>query len=386
MTKKKVPFYIIAYVVITLSIVAASLIKKDVEFSRFENRTMAYLPFPTVESLISGEWFDEFETYNLDQVIGRNELIETNTKIVHLTGSRVINDIVICDDDTLIQQAYTYSENDPDFSNEWDARALDEMSKIKEACDESGAQLYYTNIYHRNLYFWDSYPYHEDEKIDWSFARNEARSRKYDEMGVIVSDSYDIMREHSDEYLYFYSDHHYTFKGAYYTYKKLIDTINANNPDEPVLAFPEWDDMKIVRPSRDFWGSLSSQVGDTKYETKDYLEYALPDDFPKEYVRYESGEISDLPLIRDDSTEEYGWFMDGDYGNTVVDTNRDELPNVLIIGYSMTDALELMAIYNFNEMHSIDPRAFSGSMCDYIVSNDIDYVIVVDDIDYNVTD
>ncbi len=207
---------------------------------------------------------------------------------------------------------------------------------------------------------------------------NQAELSVYSDSGINVVDTYAPMMAHEDDYLYFHTDHHYTFKGAYYSYLALLNAINRNNPERELLRFPSWEQMRVIRPNGEFWGSLIPQIGDTLYEGSDYLEYALPDDFPTEYERLESGERSDMPLIRDDSTVEYGWFMNGDYGNTVIKTQRSELPNILLIGYSYTDALELMAIYNFNEMHSIDPRLFEGDIETYIREVQCDYVVVQD--------
>ena len=67
----------------------------------------------------------------------------------------------------------------------------------------------------------------------------------------------------------------------------------------------------------------------------------------------------------------------GDCANTVIDTERDQLPNILFVGLSYTNALEIMSIYNFNEMHSIDPRHYEGNLSEYIRDHNFDYVVVV---------
>ena len=69
--------------------------------------------------------------------------------------------------------------------------------------------------------------------------------------------------------------------------------------------------------------------------------------------------------------------MSGDMANTIVRTDRPQLPTILYIGYSYTNALETMSVYSFDEMHSLDPRHFRGSICDYIRNHDIDYVVLV---------
>lgn len=373
------PKKLIVYCCLSFGILIASVLKKDIDFSQFENRTLAYLKRPTYEDVLSGEWFQSFETYNLDQVIARDHLVFMNSRLLHLLGKKQINLITVGTNDTLIQTAHEF----PAVSDQTEPFLSDVLIPFRNATESYGGQFFYINKYPRHLFFWKQFPYHEDEKKDSYIEANQKEISALTGAGICVVDSYKPMMEHADEYLYYHTDHHYTYKGAYYTYLALLDAINQNNPDKPDLSFPAWEQMQAVRPQGKFWGSLIPQIGDTLYEGLDYLEYALPDDFPTKYERYESGVLSDMPLVRVDTTTEYGWFMNGDYGNTVIKTNRPELPNILLIGYSFTDALELMAVYNFNEMHSIDPRAYDGDIEAYIKEAECDYVVVQDVIALN---
>ena len=370
---RNAPILLILFCFLSISIMVLSLAKKDVEFSRFENRTLEYLRHPTLESVISGEWETFLETYCTDQIIGRNSIIESNSRLMKALGKRQINGITIGYDGTLMQASSNFPSPNTDLSK----LTQDVLIPCKEAASSYGGQLYYMNIFPRMVFFWDQFPYHEaGENInDYLKAGSDSLSG-LSSYGIYAVDTYPIISSHNDEYLYFKTDHHYTLKGAYYSYLALLDSINEHNPDKAPLTFPEWESMQAIRPGRQFWGSLVSQIGDTEFEGLDYLEYALPDDFPSDYERLESGEVSDMPLIRDDDIEEYGWFMNGDYGNTVIKTNRPELPNILIIGYSFSDALELLAVYNFNEMHSIDPRMFEGDITQYIRDVKCDYVVI----------
>lgn len=382
MTKRK-PLLIILYCVITLGLALLSLISPDVDYSGFENRTMKYFVWPKADTLISGEWFNEFESYNLDQIVSRNTFVEVNSRLMQLMGRRTVNDIVVGKNRVLLNNSTWYETISPEY--EAYEVTIDTLSKMKEACDSYGGQLYDVELYDRGLYFWDEYPYIKKTSYESWEAYFDQRDATYTAMGIHTVNTCDIMRKHRDEYLYFNTDHHYTFKGAYYTYLTLLEQINRQNPDKTPLTYPQWDSMTMVRPGKHFWGSLVSQIGDTGYEGQDYLEYCLPDDYPTEYDRFESGELSDLAIIKNDEvTEEYGWFMEGDQANTVIRTYREELPNILIIGNSFTDALEVFAIYNFNEMHSIDHRSFEGNICDYIRENKIDYVVVVGDPKYEI--
>lgn len=384
--QKKVtkPILLIIFGIFAFAVLIGSLCVKDRDFSNLENRTLEFFHYPSVDTVWSGEWMETFETYNLDQIMGRDLLVTANSRLLRGLGRREINGITVCDGDVLLKDT-NYSQVVKDFSGDFAQFMRANIRKAVGAANSYGGQVYYVNLYERNVYFYDKYPYHKNEcREDFDIA-NKARVKALSEEGAIVVDTYETFKEHEDEYLYFNTDHHFTMKGAYYTYQELLKKINENNPNRPALTYPKWDEMEIVRPNRKFWGSITTLLGDAKYGTNDFLEYALPSDFPwNGYERLEDGKPSDMPLMRDSEVEEYGWFMNGDYGNTVIKTHREELPNVLIIGYSMTDAIELMAVYNFNEMHSIDPRMFEGSIAEYIANAKCDYVIIVDQLEHEI--
>ncbi len=372
MKKKSISQFLLIFCLMSISLATGSLLKKNVDFSPFENRVLDHVKRPSPKEFLSGEWFNSFETAQLDQVIGRNIFIETNSRLLRLLGKRQINGITVGTDNTLLQIKADFPPP-PDKKN----FITEDLLRCKRAADSYGGQVYYMNIYPRNLFFKEVFPYSYEKEIpDNYLEKNQETLHMLENYGIRTVDTYPAFIANSNEYLYFHTDHHYTFKGAYHAYQALLQSIEASSPEKKPLPIPPWDEMQYYRPNKQFWGSLISQIGDTQYDGQDYLEYALPVDFPTEYERFESGIPSDLSLIREDPSEEYGWFMNGDYGNTVICTHRKNLPSILIIGYSFTDALELMAVYSFNEMHSIDPRLFEGDIMEYIKQVKCDYVVI----------
>lgn len=376
-------YYLVIYLFLSLTLLFTSLLKRNVDYSAFENRILTHLKFPTLQGIYTGEWFTATETAFLDQVPARNMFIETNSRCQRMLGKRQFNNMTVGYDNTLfrlnsdfaLQISLDYSspkDDFPDFRKEV-------LLPCKSAVDSYGGQLYYMNIYPRNLYFWNQFPYHLDETMNGYLDQNTDTMSLLKSDEICTVDTYPAFRSHDDEYLYFFTDHHYTYKGAYYSYLSLLDSINSNNPGKKPLAFPEWSHMDIYRPNRQFWGSMICQIGDTQYAGRDFLEYALPKDYPASPVRTESGELSDIPLILENPTEEYGWFMGEDMSNTVIRTDRPELPKILIIGHSFTNAIEVMSVYTFDEMHSIDPRYFEGDILSYIKNEKCDYVVIQGD-------
>ena len=84
-----------------------------------------------------------------------------------------------------------------------------------------------------------------------------------------------------------------------------------------------------------------------------------------------------LPTAEDLPTT-YNLYMGGDYGETILETNRPELPDVLVFGDSFTNALETLLYNSFDEMRSLDLRHYTDkTLRDYITDYQPDIVICV---------
>ena len=101
-----------------------------------------------------------------------------------------------------------------------------------------------------------------------------------------------------------------------------------------------------------------------------------------DYTREDNGKASATPLIqiRASGQSLYTDYMGGDIGETIVRTNRPGLPKILIVGDSFTNALEPLAVVDFDEMRSLDYRHFDGAaLSDYIRAYRPDYVLILRD-------
>lgn len=374
----RVPAVMLLYLGMVILINFLSFILPDTEFSSFENRTMAYMPGPKMNTILSGQWFADFENYHLDQIAGRNLLIEWDSKMQYMLGRREINGIEIGKEHYLLKKEEDFIRKDLNASEKSIQRQLDTLRLIKEYTDFYGGELYYLDIPSHEEFLWEQYRLPQEDKHLHNQRAREVRRQRYEEAGINVIMTNDALDSHRSEELYYHTDHHYTFLGAYYVYQEILNHVKVKYPDHK-FAYPEWDEMECVSSDKIFMGGYIHKIGDRKYTKYDTFQYALPKDFPV-YERYESGVLSDMPLVRkieDYDYTEYGYFMNGDNAQTVIKTLRSELPSILFIGYSFTNPLELMAVYNFDEVHSIDPRHFKGSICKYIEENPCEIVVVV---------
>ena len=76
----------------------------------------------------------------------------------------------------------------------------------------------------------------------------------------------------------------------------------------------------------------------------------------------------------------YQYYMGGDLPVAVIDTNRPELPSILIYGDSFTDALECILYNSFDKMYTLDMRYYNESTVSAFTKRyGPDYVICVRD-------
>ena len=74
----------------------------------------------------------------------------------------------------------------------------------------------------------------------------------------------------------------------------------------------------------------------------------------------------------------YNLYMGGDFGETVLETNRPELPDALIFGDSFTNALETLLYASFDETRVLDLRHYDEmSLKAYITAHQPDVVLCI---------
>jgi hypothetical protein len=292
-----------------------------------------------------------------------------------------VNDIVINDDILLMYRDYKYS-NAHKYSEEWYAG---EMAKFNDLVTSYGGYFCYVGLPTQYNFYEDLYPVYLENMSEETALQNELFSAFAKNNGVPYLDMGPIFKiaENSGE-LFFKTDHHYTLRGAYLTYTSIIDKINEDCGAN--LTYPLEEDGGIMFstvPNR-YIGSYSRKVFALSDVSEHLTKASFGEDIP--FKRFDNGNES-FPYVyaspSDTATDlVYAYYMGGDVANTVIDTERDELPSILIYGDSFTNALECILYYSFDEMHSVDLRHYSEmTLAEYVELYKPDYVICVRDYD-----
>lgn len=201
--------------------------------------------------------------------------------------------------------------------------------------------------------------------------------------GVITVDAYSKLRMHTDEYIFFRTDHHWTQLGAYYAYTAFCD---ASGFEAALLS--EFQTGLYDR----FVGSMYNYTSayaqsEALWDNPDYLEYYLPI-ASTGAMYYQTAEMTDgvpIDVVNENISETYAnkylCFISGDTPLCVVDSDVDG-PVCAVIKESYGNAFVPFLTSHYSKIYVIDPREFNtgGAAFDltaFSVEHGIDDIIVI---------
>lgn len=183
---------------------------------------------------------------------------------------------------------------------------------------------------------------------------------------VTFVDAYSVIEKHTNEYIYFRTDHHWTHLGAYYAYTALCESAGFTPVNRDDFATGQWEN---------FVGSLYTYVanypqGKVLKDNPDTVHYWKPSanitttcyNSTKLTNGYAMGTIC---RVGEDVENKYLTFMGGDHPIAVVQTDT-EGPCILVIKESYGNALISWLTNHYSKIILIDPRQY------YDKNSDID--------------
>lgn len=173
--------------------------------------------------------------------------------------------------------------------------------------------------------------------------------------GVQPIDVVSALAEHAaDEKLYFYTDHHWTQRGAYYAWKAFMDMKGMEVP--PLSEFREVNTY--------FTGSLGNLLSD---EQKTLLD-STTEQFERFSPIYNThaGVFRDAAMtsyicdieVLDLGYNSYMSFIKGDNALTVIDSDVGNGKSIAIIKESFGNPIAVWAVNNYEKIYVIDIRGF----------------------------
>lgn len=366
---------IIFFLVLIFIIPILTVLNLGDEVSNIENRTLASMPKYNKASLLSGEYFEGIEKYISDHIYLRDEWIKRYTLLnMNILGKKKINNIVIGKEDTLLPYYTDELSNRLETQLDNLSQMTNQLEKINDITKDYGGKLLFVGVPGQSSFFRDRYPLYMENKSDYFDKNEKLFFSKLDENNIHYLNMNEIFRRDYKEDYYLKTDHHYGFEGFFKTYSEIIKSLDIEPLDK--------SNFNINEISEPILGSRNRQIYFLK-DTEDKFKIAsLKDDL--DYTKYTRGvEDSTLYYLKE-GRPSYSIYMNGDNAETVIDTGRDNLPDLLLFGDSFTNTLEPLLFIHFNKTRILDLRHYDEMKLDeYIKMHSPDYVVMVrDDLNY----
>ena len=323
------------------------LVLPDRTFSPVENRNLRQVPAFTWRALREGSYTAALETYLEDQFPLRDGWMGLKTRWEWLLGKREFHDVFLCGG-ALIGRV---GEGD-----RWEQN-LGFVDRLAEKTDIP----VYLGLIPTAAEVWKDRLPHGADSADQSALLKEARGT-----GAVWADIAGALAAHSEEPVFYRTDHHWTSLGAYYGYRALLEAMGETPAP---LGTAE-------TVSEDFYGTLYSSSG---------VHWIAPDTIERyisgENVTVENFEKGEMHGLYVDSfleeKDKYASFLGGNTPLYIVrNPEAASREKLLVVRDSYSDALAPFLSLQFAEVHLLDLRYYRTSVAEYAKEKDIDRIFV----------
>ncbi len=189
-------------------------------------------------------------------------------------------------------------------------------------------------------------------------------------------DAYSALQQHTDEYLYFATDHHWTALGAYYAYTAFAK--EAGFEPKPLSSM----EKRTLSP---FIGTMYSQTQSSKLlENPDHVDYYITDtqhqayQFPRNSP-YKGNPVSVWAEYAKGGNS-YSVFLHGDQPLTRIDTEHKNGRRIMVVKESFGNAFAPYLIPHYEQVFVVDQRYFQINGLKFIQDNGINEILFINNL------
>lgn len=368
--------FVLLLILLTAGFLFVSVRERRQTVSVYENRTLAASPEFSLQSAWDGSYWKGWDAYFSDHAARRDQLLR-DWAWLQLCVKRqpVVNDVVVT---PTVLLPYL---GDRDLSHtDFEAvgrDAVERLLPIQAAVEARGGLFLYLEVEGYPSVYRDEFPAMLRPTVDYYRQRAAAFDAAAAEKGLKLLRLQDVLEPKGGCKPYYYKvDHHYTLYGAHEAYLALCARCREEGLELPVLEEPG-----IYSVDAEFLGAYSRKLYELSPVKGEFYSFDLS--LVPPYTRWDEGVQTDAPLIAwrpGEPTVRYEAYMGGDRGETVICTERPELPSILIVGDSYTNPVEAFCVCSFNEVRSLDFRYYSGkTLSQYLRDYPADVVVILRD-------
>ena len=314
-----------------------NIIVPDKDISFVENRSLQKFPEINKTSFVDGSFENKMSNWFGDQFVGRNGLIHLRYGVLKLMGQKKINDIYLCGkqliEDTKLPNKTQLSRN---------LNAINAFTEKHSDVDTS-FMLIPNAVYVQNKRL----PYFSDENDQGKIMDSIYNTL---DSSVYSFDARKTLKKHSEEYLYYKSDHHQTSLGAFYTYQAWQK--QQGNDD---VSLKDYDQYVV---SNNFRGTLANGSGSfgIKDDITIFVNKNLSDYYVQEPKQKNKGSIYDSSFLK--TKDQYSVFLGGNKDIQRIELNNDSKRHLLLFKDSYANSFVQFIMNDYRSITIVDPRYY----------------------------
>lgn len=355
----------ITFLLLIIAGTVFSILAPKRKFSENENRFLQQMPDLNLKTFFDGTFESEYETYVTDQFVLRDDWIALKTNVERLLQKKDINGVYFAKDDYLIERHEANQVNEE--------QAQKNIDRLTEFMNGAIAKLGEDRVHAMIV------PTTSEILTD----KLPAFATGYDQQAVIeevkqrvpeasVVDVTDTLKEHSDEYIYYKTDHHWTTLGAYYAYEAWAKTAGF----EPFSR----EEFEVEMATGEFYGTIASKVNVSVKPDEMYLYKKLGNPLYK--VEYNQTETTDSLYNYDrlDTKDKYSVYLNGNNALVKITSENKNGRKLLVIKDSFAHCFVPFLVDHYEEVYMIDFRYFRMGVSQFMEQEGVTDVLVL----YNV--
>lgn len=334
----------------------ADIAGEDRLYSETENRLLASKPELSAENLIRGSFARDYENYVTDQFVSRDKWISIKTYVDLILQKQEMGGVYLGKDGYLLEQ-----HSPEDYTRETIDKRLQLLKKLVDDW-EADVMLVPTadNI------LTDKMPANApcfSQEVFLEEVRDLVGSEYY-------VDAFSMLKEHSEEEIYYRTDHHWTSLGAYYGYRAWADFAGEK-------PYPYNTDT-MVPASSDFLGTLHSKVNIAW--KKDSIYYFGETDIMPVTVTYDMQKTTNSLYEEDylDTKNQYGFFLDDNHALVEINTGNQTGKTLFVIKDSYANCFVPLVLPHYDTVYMLDLRYYNGRLYELLqqYADDADVLVL----------
>lgn len=367
---KYFPAFIFAAFILAAAVCFVAFPKSD--YSSSEKRYLQKFPDVSAESVLSGEFGSDFESYFADEFPGRNFWVGFNAYYNLAIGNNGADGVYNCSDGYLI--------NAPVFQDNKLAKNIGAITDFAENTDVPVTVMLAPST---GYVASDVLPaVHDEYNDDEYFEQSVAKLAEY---GI---DFVDLRQTFKDEYasgnqLYYKTDHHWTSYGAYIAYSELCVRLGVEATDIDKFEIETYEDFYGTTYSTSgFWltGADEIELWKNPADSESNIKVTINDG--DESVS--SGSMFFEEHLSED--DKYPVFLDGNHAVTEITNSDAEGGTVLLIKDSFSHCLAPFLADNYSKVILVDMRYYKLSVSELAQKENAEQIVVLYGIDNLATD